>query len=335
MQREFRSGIEEFAVDKCGPVGGRVDHIEVASCIQFGASDFSIMGGVAKPRDRRGQGGGDVEDDRFPVGSLVPHLELALDDQHVEINWLLGEHQDRGTPIGNLREIGVELGTELLWWCSGEKEFADKRDLSVSADFQFHVAGCDSPTQVQLGAAGDDHRSGERGTETGHVRVCLDGLVLSDHLSLDHFEPVASWKVSSETELRTPQVIRVVDVGQCGKELDTSTEVVDRQADLWNKHDSRVRQRCLDLDSQRSQFRESQPDRESTGSQHLEAAVNSHEENAILDFGCRVKGVDQVVEFVDLENPANQAGVEFSTEHLPLYGNANRLDVGDREFAVE
>src|SRR5205823_12567412 len=68
---------------------------------------------------------------------------------------------------------------------------------------------------------------------------------------------------------------------------------------------------------------------------HLEPALEPRVEDAVGDRRRRVGDVDHVPERVELEDAADQLGVDLAAEQVALHLNAEPRDVDDRELAAE
>ena len=264
------------------------------------------------------------------------HLQAAVHRQQLDLLGHVGEEQHRHLARADAREVRVEPAGDRDV-VVGEVELADDQELAVGRDLDDDLAVeqlLARVDRVDLRAAGDRHRRRERGREAVHLRVVAQQQRLVGDLLLDRAEPLVGRLADRQLERGPAQLLRLVDRRQRLEELDAGEEVVDREADLRHEQDAGG-QAHAELDRQRAELGQREPDREPAHAGHREAALDADEQDPLLDRGRRVERVDHAVGRVELEDPADQLRRELAAEHVALDRDADRRDVDDRELAVE
>ena len=118
---------------------------------------------------------------------------------------------------------------------------------------------------------------------------------------------------------------RIVERRQRLEELDAGGEVVDRQARVGFEQDAAG---DLDVDEhlERPELGQAEADREAGHPGHREAALDAQVEDALRHRRRVVERADDVVVRVELEDAADEAGVELAAEHLALHLHGDGVD---------
>ena len=312
----------------------RERHVDVAAVVQRHEADRAAVARAGELR--RGLGRRRLDDgelDLLPVRPAEAHLQAAVQGEQPHLVRNVGQEQHGDLARGHLRQVGVELAadTDVV---RGEVQLADDQELAVGAEADDHLAvehllrGVD---REHLRAAGDQHRRGEGRREAVHRRVLLDRRVLGDDLQPDAGQPLVGRLHRGQPELGAAQGERVVDRGQGLEELDTGGEVRQRETRVrLDQH----RDRGVDEEAQGSELRDGEA-RLDPDPRELEPALDADEEDALGHRRRDVEGVDQPPAGVEAQDTAEQPGLEHAAEQLALDLHGDRLDVGDRELAVE
>ena len=270
------------------------------------------------------------------IGVAEAHLEAAVDGQQLYLVGNVGQEQHGGLAGGDLRQVRIQAAGDRQV-VGGEVELADHQDLAVGGDAQDDLAVEGFLRRVDgedLGAAGDQHRRGERGGEAVLRRIGLDRAVLRDHLRLDARQPLVGAERGGQLEIGATQFFRLVDRRQGLEELHAGREVVDREAGVRLEQDA-ARHRAGNEYADRPEFGDRELDGEAADAGHLEAALDADEEHAVDHWRGGVEAVDHRGIGIELDDAADQPGVDLAAEHLALELDADRGDVDDRELALE
>ena len=181
----------------------------------------------------------------------------------------------------------------------------------------------------ELDSRPDDEGRGEGRREAAHPGIGLDRVVLPDHLLLDVHQPLRRCDVAGEPKRRPAQIERVINGRQRFEELDAAGEGTDLEAE---------RQRHLrvhrDEHVQRAELGKAEAQMQPHAG-HLEPAINADEEHAVGHRGRAVERVNERPVRIELQDAADQRGLQLAAKHHALHAHAQRGDVDDREFALE
>ena len=312
-------------------------NVDEAAAVELATRDVAAFLRPAQRRGRaRGRNLGHLERDLLALRVFEAHLELAVKRQHPHLVGDVRQEQHRGRALADVRQVGVQASADAEV-VVGEVEGADDQELAVGADEQRdpaveHLLG--GVLGVDDGRADDRHRRGEGGRPTVLRRFGDDRQVLLDDLRLDGRQPLVGRQVGRRLEGGAAQRHRVGDRRQGVEELHAGDEVVQGQAE-WRIEDDPCRQLDGDHQRQRPEIGQGEADTEPGHAEHREGALDACVEDALLHRRGDVGVVDDVVVVVDLDDSADQRGVELAAEELALDLDPKRRDADDGEFAAQ
>ena len=327
----------ETRVDEAPAAGGVVGGVHGAD-----VDAAAILHGVDQRGRRLGSGrrrrhGVDhVEGDFFAGGVAEARLQLSVYGQQPHLIRNVGQEEHHDLAARDVAEVGVQLAADADA-VVGEVQLADDEELAVGADLDGDLCVEDllgGVQGIQLRAARDDHRRRERRGEAVEVGIGRQQLRLAHDLLLDRLEPLLGRQLRRQPELRVAQRERILDGGQGLEELHPGREVVDGEARGRIDHDA-GRQAGADEDAEWPELAQREADAEPAHAAQAEGALHANEEDALGHRRGGIERPDDVEGPVELQDAADEPGVEVATEQLALHGDADRGDVDDRELALE